>query len=134
MRRGFQIINCEFNDGQERILKTSIKMALVVGIMPLVMFASGCQFTGEPLFKDTEQSLNFGGAVNDNAPLSTRVRQALRNNPETAIVRVQVSQISEDSVKLSGFVDNDAISHQLERVAGQVEGVRFVVNSLFISK
>ncbi|MFT4714819.1 MAG: osmotically-inducible protein OsmY [Granulosicoccus sp.] len=115
-------------------MKTRIKMALAVGIMPLVMLASGCQFTGEPLFQESEHSFNFGGATNDSALLSERVRQALRNNPETAIVRIQISELSEDSVKLSGFVDNDAISHQIERVAGQVEGVRFVVNSLFITK
>lgn len=115
-------------------MKTSIKMGLAVGIVPFVMFASGCQFNGEPIFKDGEQAFNFGGATNDSAPLSERVRQALRNNPETATLRIQISEVSEDSVKLSGFVNNDAISHQIERVAGEVEGVRFVVNSLFIIK
>jgi hypothetical protein len=126
--------NIKTNDDKEMNLKISYKIALAAGVLPLAVLVSGCQFDGQPVFKDDDHSFNFGGSTNDSAPLSERVRQALRNNPETAIVRVQVSQISEDSVKLSGFVDNDAISHQLERVAGQVEGVRFVVNSLFISK
>ena len=109
------------------------KTALLIGLIPLSTMLGGCQFTGEPIIEDDyEEKFNFGGKVNDGAPLSTRVRQALRNSPETAILRIQVSTLSEDSVKLSGYVSNDAIKHEAERIAGQVSGVRYVVNSLFV--
>lgn len=114
-------------------MKTGIKVSFAWVSVPLVMALSACQFSGEPLLKDGEETFHFGGDVVDNAPLSARVRQALRNNPETATLRIDVSEVSEDSVKLSGFVSNDTLRHQVERVAGQVEGVRFVVNALFIN-
>lgn len=113
-------------------MKNCTKTALLIGLIPLSTMLGGCQFTGEPIIKDYEETFNYGGKVNDDAPLSTRVRQALRNSPETAILRIQVSTLSDDSVKLSGSVSNDAIRYEAERVAGQVAGVRHVVNSLFV--
>ena len=113
-------------------MKNRTKTALLIGLIPLSTMLGGCQLTGEPIFKDSNENFNFGGQVNDDATLSNRVRQALRNSPETAILRIEVSTLSEDSVKLSGFVSNDAISHEAERIAGQVSGVRYVVNSLFV--
>ena len=110
------------------------EIVIFVAAVPLALTLSSCQLNGEPVFKDTEHSFNVGGPVNDDAPLSDRVREALRNSPETAILRIQVSQLSEDSVKLSGYVDNDATMHEAERIAGGVDGVRFVVNAINIRR
>jgi len=118
-------------DNEENILKIRFKITTLMVFVPLLMSVGACQFTGEPIFKDSEQNFNFGGNTNDSEPLSVRVRDALRKSPETAILRIEISTVNEDTVKLVGFVDNDAVRHEAERIAGQVPGVRFVVNSLF---
>ena len=89
--------------------------------------AGGCQWDGGPLIKD-----NIGTVVDDTAELSVKVKRALRSAPQTSNVNIRVTTVSEDSVKLSGFVSNTATADEAERVAGQVSGVRFVVNSLVV--
>ena len=101
--------------------------------VPVVVLLSGCSFDGSPVFKDdVDHKINVGGDLEDALPLSVQVKQVLRNNPQTALSQIQVSSASEDTVKLSGSVDNDAIRQEAERIAGQVPGVRFVVNALNI--
>ncbi len=105
----------------------------VVIWVPVLVLLSGCGFDGSPIFAEgAEHKINMGGAVADTMPLSLQVKQALRSNAQTSLSQIQVSTVSEDSVKLAGGVDNDAIRQEAERVAGQVPGVRFVVNSLHI--
>jgi len=86
-----------------------------------------CGFDGRPLITE-----NIGTTVDDSAELSLRVKQALKRAPQTAVSNIMVTKVSDDSVKLSGYVTDDATAHEAERVAGQVSGVRFVVNSLAV--
>lgn len=110
-----------------------MKVSVWVAALPLVAVLSGCGFDGGPVFNENfDHKVNMGGDVADSLPLSVRVKQALRANPQTTLSQIHVSSVSDDSVKLAGNVDNDAIRQEAERVAGQVEGVRFVVNSLNI--
>ncbi|MFK7854434.1 MAG: BON domain-containing protein [Granulosicoccus sp.] len=102
---------------------------LLVGC--LVLGVAGCSFDGEPIFKDGEgPSIDVLGKVEDSAPLTVRVKKALRNNAQTSLARIQISSPSDDTIKLSGFVDNDATRYEAERVAGNVSGVRHVVNNI----
>ncbi len=97
-------------------LSVSFGLALVVG---------ACGFDGQPVITD-----DFVTVVSDDAELSLRVKQALRDSPQTAVLNIDVSTISEDSVRLSGFVSNDATIYEAERIANGVPGVRIVVNTL----
>jgi len=69
--------------------------------------------------------------MEDTMSLSLRVKQALKNNPQTMHARILVTT-KDDTVKLSGYVDNDAAVAEAERLTNQVPGVRFVVNALYI--
>ncbi|MBX2882962.1 MAG: BON domain-containing protein [Granulosicoccus sp.] len=102
----------------ERIRVLVFSLALVLG---------GCGWDGGPLIEG-----DIGTVVDDTAELSVKVKKALRNSPETATSQIKVTTVSSDSVKLSGFVSNSAIMNEAERVASQVSGVRFVVNSLIV--
>jgi len=78
--------------------------------------------------------VDFGGDLNDLKPISLQVREKLRNNAQTALARIQVSTPNADTVRLTGFVDNDGIRQEAERLAYQVNGVRFVVNTIEIRR
>lgn len=96
-------------------------------MLGLALIVGGCGFDGGPIITE-----DIGTVVDDTAELSIKVKRALRNSPRTAILNISVTTVSEDSVKLSGFVSNNETIHEAERVANQVEGVRFVVNSLVV--
>lgn len=105
---------------------------LLVGCM--VLGIAGCSFDGEPVFKDGESlDVKVLEPVSDSAPITVLVKKALRNNAQTAQERIQVSSPSDDVVKLSGFVSNDAARFEAERIAGTVSGVRLVQNNLAVS-
>lgn len=108
---------------------------VVLVVMPVSMLA-GCGFDGGPVFdgSSSDHQIRLGGATEDAAPLSLKVRTALRKNAQTSLSRIQVSGVSDDSVKLTGYVNDDAIRQEAERVAGNVPGVRFVVNNLDVRK
>ncbi len=97
-----------------------------------IFIVAGCQGAGQPLFKHKDEQLNVGGPLQDSKALSVQVRAALRASPKTMLLRISVSTLSEDSVRLSGYVDNKRILHEAERIASQVDGVRFVFNALNI--
>lgn len=78
--------------------------------------------------------VGFGGDLEDVKSISVQVREELRNNGQTALARIQVSTPSEDTVRLAGFVDNDGIRQEAERMAYQVDGVRFVINTIEIRR
>ncbi len=98
--------------------------SLVVGLSLVV---GGCGFDGGPIITQ-----NIGTTVDDSTDLSVSVKRALKKTPQTALSNIYVTKVSSDSVKLSGYVTDDATLYEAERVAGQVEGVRFVVNSLIV--
>lgn|GEM_PF-2049970 len=101
------------------------------------MFAllAGCNVNGQRGFGDQgDHQVNVLTSTEDAKPLSQLVREALRNNGQTAISRIRVSQDSRDTVKLTGNVSDSAIKYEAERVAASVDGVRFVVNNLNIQR
>lgn len=105
---------------------------IFIGVV--VLGVSGCAFDGKPIFKDGESAdVKIFEPINDSAPITLKVKRALRNNAQTAQERIQVSSPSDDTVKLSGFVSNDAAKYEAERVAGNVSGVRFVQNNLDVN-
>ena len=77
--------------------------------------------------------INFGGSLEDSLPKSTLVRQKLRNNGQTALAIINVSSPEDDTIRLAGSVQTDSVRREAERLAYQVEGVRFVINTLEVS-
>ena len=101
-----------------------LKISMSSGVLALTLVLAGCQSDG---------SLPFQlGVVDDSSDISVKVKQALRAAPRTAVNNILVSKVGDDTVKLSGYVNDDATSYEAERIAGQVEGVRHVFNSLAI--
>ena len=94
---------------------------------------SGCAWDGGPVIQsDGDHQINLGGPLTDSKPLAAQVRQKLRNNGQTALARIQVSSPESDTVRLAGYVSNDGIRQEAERLAYEVDGVRFVLNTLDI--
>lgn len=108
-------------------MRKILSMQRLAWVLSLVILAGGCQSNGGPLIDG-----DIGTVVDDNSALSVKVKNALRASPQTSNVNIRVTTVSGDSVKLSGFVSNDAVLYEAERVANKVPGVRFVVNSLVI--
>lgn len=104
-----------------------LKISMSSGVIALSLILTGCQSAGGPLI--TEDLITV---VDDQSDLSVRVKRALKAAPQTAVNQIMVTKVGDDTVKLSGYVLNDATSHEAERVAGQVEGVRHVFNSLVV--
>lgn len=104
----------------------------VLILTALVALSSCATDDGPVVFSDEDHSVSFGGALSDSEPLTQRVSQKLKTNGQTVLARIQVSAPSSDTIKLSGAVDTDAVRQEAERLAYQVEGVRFVINNLNI--
>ncbi len=105
------------------------KLPVASLLVSCALLVGGCGFDGRPLITE-----DIGTTVDDSTELSVKVKQALKRSPQTAVNNIMVTTVSEDSVKLSGLVSNEATSHEAERVAGQVPGVRFVVNALNVQQ
>lgn len=114
------------------MLKIPIPFLLSVVVVATAGLLAGC--ANKPFTESDDHQVNVLTSVEDTKPLSLRVREALRNNGQTAVSNIRVSQDSDDTVKLSGFVSNDAVKYEAERVAYQVAGVRFVVNNLDVDR
>lgn len=98
-----------------------------------VPLLAGCATGGRTVITDEgDHQVNVLTATQDSKPLSVQVRAALRKNGQTANSLIRVSQDSDDTVKLTGYVSDSAIIHEAERVAYQIDGIRFVVNNLAI--
>lgn len=110
-------------------MKNYLRLPSIVLTLGLALLAGGCQFDGGPLITE-----DIGTTVDDSLELSVKVKLALRRAPQTAVSNIMVTTVSDDSVKLSGFVTDEATVHEAERIASQVPGVRFVVNSLGVFK
>ena len=95
--------------------------------MGLALIAGGCGFDGGRVIDG-----DFITSVDDTSELSVKVKRALKKAPRTAIYSFNVSTVSDDTVRLSGFVDNEGLLREAERVAEQVPGVRFVFNDLAV--
>ncbi len=68
----------------------------------------------------------------DDNPLSLKVKQALQDSPQTANLRFISVQSKGDVVTLSGTVNNRTDVSVAEQVATSVDGVRHVVNQLYL--
>jgi len=124
---------------EDKVLRQSLQVASILALVFLMSLLSGCAASGPTvitdeggLLVDKEHKVNVLTATSDSKPLSVQVRAALRNNGQTVTSRIRVSQDSEDTVKLTGAVNNSAVRYEAERVAYGVSGVRFVVNNLTI--
>ena len=115
---------------RESRLKIFRQLGAATLIFAAAMFISGCEVNGQQVFND--QFLASVNGSEEPTELTLKIRQALRNNGQTAIYNIKVSLLSEDSIKLSGYVPDSATLHEAERVAYSVEGVRIVANGLVI--
>ncbi|MFK7994077.1 MAG: BON domain-containing protein [Granulosicoccus sp.] len=111
-------------------MKNSIQRVSVLIMACAMVFLAGCGASGPTIITDTDHKVNVLTSLSDTKPLSVLVRRALKKNGQTVVSTIKVSQDSEDTVKLSGFVNDDAVRQEAERVAYSVDGVRFVVNNL----
>jgi len=102
--------------------KTGVLALLIASTLLL----AACQTGGQPLIDDDFLALP-GEQTTD---LSLDVIRALKRTPQTATQQIRVTALSEDTVKLTGFVPDDSTFYEAERVAGDVSGVRLVVNGL----
>jgi hypothetical protein len=108
-------------------LKTYSKTGVLTLVLSASLLMMGCQ-TGETLIDDDFLSLPGEQTTN----LSLDVRRALRNSGQTATLNIRVTGLSDDTVKLAGFVPDSSTLYEAERVAGRVSGVRHVVNGLVV--
>lgn len=97
-------------------------------VFSLALVVGGCSFDGSPVIAE-----DILTTVDDSSELSVRVKRALRNSPQTASLLVNVTTLSDDTVKISGFLSNKETMFEVERVAGQVQGVRHVVNNMVVN-
>lgn len=109
-----------------------MKTYLQTGALTLVLSASlvlvGCKSLGQPVFDEDFYSLP-GEQTTD---LSVSVKRAIEASGQTGNLNIRVASLSEDSVKLTGFVPGNATFYEAERLAAEVSGVRHVVNSLVV--
>jgi len=112
------------------VLKNFRNTSLAFTLVVFAFIGSGCQVNGEPIFN--QGFLDSVAGDPEATGLVLAVRNALKRNGQTVNQRIRVSLLSEDSIKLSGFVSDDATFHEAERVAYGVEGVRIVSNGLNI--
>ena len=75
---------------------------------------------------------DIGPSLEDEAPLTQAVRAALDARPELGGLFIKVKSLDGDTVRLSGRVDTDAQRTTAEQVAASVDGVRSVINTLFV--
>ncbi|MFK7890401.1 MAG: BON domain-containing protein [Granulosicoccus sp.] len=101
-----------------------------LGIALLAGVVGGCGFDGRPLITQ-----DIGTSVEDGQDLSVSVKNALLRSPQTAVDGRNINvSTNGDTVRLAGYVSDDATSAEAERVAGNVPGVRFVVNTLNVRR
>lgn len=102
--------------------RAALKLLLVGSATSL---ATGCGLV---------DSLPSGRAVSrtDGKELSNSVRAALRNNPQTATVVLEISTF-EDEVTLKGFSSSQTTIDTVERVANRVDGVRIVLMDVYLN-
>jgi hypothetical protein len=112
----------------ENCLKSYLQTSVLSLLLASSLLLAGCQTGGQTLIDDDFLALP-GEQTTD---LSIAVTRALKKSGQTAILNIRVKSLSDDSVKLSGFVPDDSAFHEAERVAGRVSGVRHVVNGLVV--
>jgi len=114
------------------VLKNLRNVSATLLLVVFSAFGTACQVNGEPIFTDSFLDSVTGDP--ETTELTLAVRNALNRNGQTTNLRIVVSLLSDDSIKLSGYVPDDATFHEAERVAYSVDGVRIVSNGLNIRR
>jgi len=114
------------------VLKNLRNASATVLLVVFSVFGTACQVNGQPIFN--EAFLDSVTGDPETTELTLAVRNALERNAQTANHRIVVSLLSDDNVKLVGYVPDDATYYEAERVAGRVDGVRLVTNNLNIRR
>jgi len=112
---------------EDTILKSITRLIVSSVVVALLLSVSACQTDSGPEF------IGFSD-LDETSDLAVRVKRALKIAPQTAVNSILVTKVGDDTVKLSGYVLDDATKYEAERVAGQVEGVRHVFNSLTVTR
>ena len=107
-------------------MKKLVRLPVSSLVIGLALVIGGCTSGfGQPIFNEPVLT-----RVDDTSDLSLAVKRALKNSPQTSIYNIYVTAVNEDTIKLSVVVQDDATLYEAERVAGRVDGVRIVLNSL----
>jgi hyperosmotically inducible periplasmic protein len=109
---------------QEKIMKFQVDglcFALCLSVATALAMAAFTGCAGDRYNRST-------GEYIDDKSIDLRVRNALNDNPEYKFGDVNIASFK-GAVQLSGFVDSDAEKADAARIAGQVQGVKEVVNN-----
>ena len=101
--------------------KSLIKTLVVATFLATVI---GCSAT------PTREST---GEYVDNSVITTKVKTALAKDSLGTLLDVEVATFR-DVVQLSGFVESEADKIRAEEIAGEIEGVASVDNSLIVKQ
>ena len=101
--------------------KSLIKTLVVATFLATVI---GCSAT------PTREST---GEYVDNSVITTKVKTALAKDSLGTLLDVEVATYR-DVVQLSGFVESEADKIRAEEIAGEIEGVASVDNSLIVKQ
>jgi osmotically-inducible protein OsmY len=101
--------------------KTNLLKQIVI-ILFLMAVMAGCAGT-----KNREST----GEYMDDSVITTKVKTAIFNDPMLKVFQINVETFKAE-VQLSGFVNSAAASARASEVAGAVNGVTSVKNSLVI--
>ncbi|TVS10364.1 MAG: BON domain-containing protein [Gammaproteobacteria bacterium] len=97
--------------------------AVTAGLLALTLIAIiGCAST-----EDRQGT----GEYFDDAVITTKVKAAILNDPTLHVSEISVETF-ENVVQLSGFVSSEEASRQAVAVAGEVAGVKSVLNDMRI--
>ena len=96
-----------------------LKLAICAG---MISFFAGCAATPQ------RQST---GEYVDDAGITTRVKTSILQEPGLKVLQIDVTTYK-GVVQLSGFVDSEDSIRKAGQVAGNVEGVKSVINNLVV--
>ena len=110
------------------------RVANITGLFLATIMLLGCATENGPVVFSDDHQVNTFAPIENSAPLSNQVRAALKASARTRYQQISVGQDNEDTVKLSGTVNDSALTFEAERIAYTVTGVRFVVNNLIVPR
>lgn len=96
--------------------------AISLLLMLALTIIAGC--TSTPVSEST-------GEYIDNTVITTKVKAAMASEEIDSLLAIEVSTYK-DVVQLSGFVENEDMKAMAEKIAGSVDGVERVDNSLIV--
>jgi len=106
-----------------RLSPRVLRAGLVPAALLATLLVGGCE---NPQLRSITPSLQ------DDSALARDVGEALGERPELMRFSISVKSLDEDTVRLSGRVDNEAQRYAAERAASRVAGVRSVINTIYV--